>query len=230
MKLVRHRKSSSVSRRKLRNRRNKSGSRKKYAHTHTHTIKGGCWGKKGGARSRRYGHKRTHKRGKRFHRGGEETPMNTILEKIQNMKLNHDRLYTLGDNDFLTDLPIISLRYKKQGELFPETKEFYLNVIYDKNNPERTFKITLRRLPGKQDDPPYFEYDGDSLSTGALIVSDTLKEENSVNIKKRLYNFNYPENRDKLDNILRSVTSFIGNITRVPSSTNSVDVRTIDIN
>ena len=66
-----HSRGSSISRRRFRNNKNKkSGSRKKYAHTHT--IKGGCWSgaKKGGARSRKYGHKRTHKRGKRFHRGG----------------------------------------------------------------------------------------------------------------------------------------------------------------
>jgi len=55
---------SSISRRRFRNNKNKkSGYKKKYGKTH----RGGCWKtKKGGARSRKYGHKR----GKRFHRGG----------------------------------------------------------------------------------------------------------------------------------------------------------------
>ena len=62
-----HKHTSSVSRRRLRNKNNKSGYRKKYAKTQ----KGGCWGaKKGGARGRKYKRARTHKRGKRFHRGG----------------------------------------------------------------------------------------------------------------------------------------------------------------
>lgn len=226
MKLVRHRKSSSVSRRKLRNRRNKSGSRKKYTHTHTHTIKGGCWGKKGGARSRRYGHKRTHKRGKRFHRGGE-TPIDEIQNRISNMALNHEGLYTLGDNNFFINLPTISLRYKKQGLFPPQTDEFYLNVIYAKNNnPDGNFTITLRRLPATQDGP-YFEYAGNLLTpdSAELIVKNEPKQE-SGNIKNRLYNFNYPDvNSDKLKTIIDTIKSFIRNLTQeqVPSSTNPVN-------
>ena len=46
---------SSVSRRRLRNKKSRSGYKKRYAKT-----------QRGGARSRKYGHKR----GKRFHRGG----------------------------------------------------------------------------------------------------------------------------------------------------------------
>lgn len=207
MKLVRHRKSSSVSRRKLRNRRNKSGSRKKYAHTHTHTIKGGCWGKKGGARSRRYRHKRTHKRGKRFHRGGE-TSMEDIQTRIQNMNL-HEGLYRLGNNEFPNSLPRITLTYKKQGPFPPETKEFYLNVIYDtKNNTDRMFTITLRRFPGNQDDP-YFEYEGTEYLTNSL------KKEKDSN---RFYNFSYPENTDKFYKITAAVNNFIQSLTQVPSS------------
>lgn len=226
MKLVRHRKSSSVSRRKLRNRRNKSGSRKKYTHTHTHThtIKGGCWGKKGGARSRRYGHKRTHKRGKRFHRGGE-TPMEEILGSIISMEKSQAgngpyMLNRTGNPEFS---PTIALKYKKQGELFPETKEFYLNVIYDKNNTNGEFTITLHRLPASSDDP-YFEYKGNLLSpvSAALIVNDRPKQE-SKNIKNRVYNFNYHENNDKLDKIMESFNQFTASIRQVPSSTNSAD-------
>ena len=50
-----HSRSSSISRRRFRNKKSRSGYKKRYAKTH-----------KGGARSRKYGHKR----GKRFHRGG----------------------------------------------------------------------------------------------------------------------------------------------------------------
>ena len=55
---------SSISRRRFRNNKNKKNSyKKRYGKTH----RGGCWkANKGGARSRKYGHKR----GKRFHRGG----------------------------------------------------------------------------------------------------------------------------------------------------------------
>ena len=49
----------SVSRRRLRNKKTKSGYRKK------HTHRGGKHGK----RSRGHKHARTHKRGRRFHRG-----------------------------------------------------------------------------------------------------------------------------------------------------------------
>ena len=60
-----HSRHSSISRRRFRNNKNKKSSyKKRYGKTH----RGGCWSgeKKGGARSRKYGHKR----GKRFHRGG----------------------------------------------------------------------------------------------------------------------------------------------------------------
>jgi hypothetical protein len=50
---------SSVSRRRLRNKKTKSGYKKKYAKT-----------QKGGKRGRSYKRVRTHKRGRRFHRGG----------------------------------------------------------------------------------------------------------------------------------------------------------------
>ena len=55
----------SVSRRRLRNKKNKSGYRKK------HTQRGGKHGKRG----RGHKHARTHKRGKRFHRGGKDWPL-----------------------------------------------------------------------------------------------------------------------------------------------------------
>ena len=55
----------SVSRRRLRNKKTKSGYRKK------HTHRGGKHGKRG----RGHKHARTHKRGKRFHRGGKDWPL-----------------------------------------------------------------------------------------------------------------------------------------------------------
>ena len=54
-----HSRGSSISRRRFRSKKSRSGYKKKYAKT-----------QRGGARSRKYGNKRTHKRGKRFHRGG----------------------------------------------------------------------------------------------------------------------------------------------------------------
>lgn len=61
-----HSRSSSVSRRRLRNKKSRSGYKKRYAKT-----------QKGGKRGR--GQKRmrarTHKRGKRFHKGGKNMPL-----------------------------------------------------------------------------------------------------------------------------------------------------------
>lgn len=68
----------SISRRRLRNKKSykKNSYRKKY------TQKGGSWGaKKGGARGRKYKRARTHKRGKRFHRGGVTEPITLSVKK-----------------------------------------------------------------------------------------------------------------------------------------------------
>jgi len=82
---------SSISRRRLRSKKSykKNSYRKKY------TQKGGSWGpsKKGCARGRKYkrAHTHTHKRGKRFHRGGNGTELGNILLE-----------YKKNDGSFLT--------------------------------------------------------------------------------------------------------------------------------
>jgi|LakMenEpi03Aug12_release.lakeMendotaPanAssembly.Ray.scaffolds.fasta_scaffold363166_2 hypothetical protein len=65
-----HSRSSSISRRRLRNKKSRSGYRKRHAKT-----------QRGGARSRKYGDKR----GKRFHRGGTYFRLPSFITKNQDM-------------------------------------------------------------------------------------------------------------------------------------------------
>jgi hypothetical protein len=90
---------SSISRRRLRSKKSykKNSYRKKY------TQKGGCWGtsNKGGARGRKYKSARahTHKRGKRFHRGGNGTELGNISLEY---KKNDGRFLTSSDTKMFT--------------------------------------------------------------------------------------------------------------------------------
>jgi hypothetical protein len=79
---------SSISRRRLRNKKTKSGYKKKYAKT-----------QKGGKRCRSYKRVRTHKRGRRFHRGGGFN--------CNRFKDYHGRRVYYGDTDLIT--------YNKKG-------------------------------------------------------------------------------------------------------------------
>jgi hypothetical protein len=88
---------SSISRRRLRNKKTKSGYKKKYAKT-----------QKGGKRGRSYKRVRTHKRGRRFHRGG----------------FNCDSLNTISYGDrriYYGNTPMIT--YNKKG--FPEFSSIF---------------------------------------------------------------------------------------------------------
>ena len=103
---------SSVSRRRLRNKKSRSGYRKKNAKT-----------QRGGARSRKYGHKR----GKRFHRGGENTDFTLdteyarpIISFISNSKENPSRIYRLAND--------LQLRYNKL--FYPFTTSTFILTFY----------------------------------------------------------------------------------------------------
>jgi hypothetical protein len=159
---------SSVSRRRLRNKK----SYKKNSYRKKHTQRGGKHGR---------GHKRarTHKRGKRFHRGGAivspfTKPTNfdsatLTLNLVPDMNLSNPVVkYT---SRTITGYPIIErLRYIKIDD---ETKEksttryngFKVELLYDKTN--NTLKFTLNRVPEKESDKPLsFTFEG---NTDAVI-------------------------------------------------------------
>jgi len=109
---VARRSHSSISRRRLRSKKSRSGYRKRHAKTH-----------KGGARSRKYGHKR----GKRFHRGGEgefQCPTTWTLDGQSKLS----KTIKLGISQ--AEVPNVTLFFKKKGS-------FAINPVGDK------FTITL---------------------------------------------------------------------------------------
>ena len=163
-----HSRSSFVSRKRFRNKKSRSGYRKK----HTKTQKGG----KRGRGQKRMG-ARTHKRGKRFHRGGVEVDCYESL---------------FGTKDSL-------LRYKKEGTIStPDTKPFNVEVygyngsiegncrtsssvgkiVLERQTPENPVTITMRfRLLGMNGER-------------AQILSDGSGD------NKSKYSFNFSENNE----------------------------------
>ena len=130
-----HSRSSFVSRRRLRNnknKKNKSGYRKK------HTQRGGgCYrSKKGGMCSRKYKRARTYKRRERFHKGGQFTFGRTLPETSFDCRR--------------IPLKIINLKYyKHDGSLIKphlvRVADFLVEPIYDSDTQKLT--IIFRREP-----------------------------------------------------------------------------------
>jgi len=97
---------SSVSRRRLRNKKTKSGYRKKHT-------------QQGGRRSRGHKRARTYKRGKRFHRGGEKG-----CESLEFSDWT-TTMSGFGDNKHTADgTQNIFLTYKKKGSLMSDSSDF----------------------------------------------------------------------------------------------------------
>lgn len=114
---------SSVSRRRLRNKKSRSGYKKKHAKT-----------QRGGARSRKYGHKR----GKRFHRGGEngfdnchrDITLRALPRNKEGSVLNNDGKTGEQRRYFTTNTPTIY--YTKVGSRFAmeDYSEFTIYVDF----------------------------------------------------------------------------------------------------
>jgi hypothetical protein len=129
-----HSRHSSISRRRLRNNKNK----KSYGKTH----KGGCWSgsktKKGGARSRKYGHKR----GKRFHRGGvgcENVNFQNFTEESSTSGSGIIYKSKSKNNIILT--------YRKENSPFSTSSEFSVEVKISKTDTNNVTKtIYLKRI------------------------------------------------------------------------------------
>jgi hypothetical protein len=133
----------SVSHRRLRNKKTKSGYRKK------HTQRGGKHGKRG----RGHKHARTHKRGRRFHRGGKDWP---LLGKPDPVAFEWDNITNMGT--------IRNLRYNKNnnGNLKQKYDDFSIVLIDNKNT---TYTITLRKIEGDS----RFSFSFGPLSKDAVI-------------------------------------------------------------
>lgn len=116
----------SVSRRRLRNKKTKSGYRKK------HTQRGGKHGKRG----RGHKHARTHKRGKRFHRGGKDWP---IFGEPVAVAFEWDNKTNMGT--------IRNLRYNKnnKGNLKKKYDDFSIELSV---NDSSQYTITLKKIEG----------------------------------------------------------------------------------
>jgi hypothetical protein len=169
---------SSVSRRRLRNKKTKSGYKKKHAKT-----------QRGGARSRKYGHKR----GKRFHRGGVDAECYTELDP---------RLYGY---DSTKD---VLLKYKKDALSYTDdTKPFKVQVYGstgDNNCSSDVGKIVLVR---QTLDKPVtitikFSYQGD-VGKIATILSSGVYEKGGKVVK---YSVNYKENYEFFIKVFKAIS------------------------
>ena len=189
-----HSRRSSISRRRLRNKKNsknKSSYKKRYGKTH----RGGCWSvaKKGGARSRKYGHKR----GKRFHKGGMPDDC-------------YKKLTSSGN---------ISLKYKKNVFVSTsETKPFMVEVYgVDKDKSSRidcsyesSAKIVLTR---KTPDNPLVVTMEFSYMPIPGIMNDILSNGSGDNNSK--YSFAFPENTDSFKQFFKKIDE---NITEIKNA------------
>ena len=126
-KKVGRRSRSSISRRRLRNKKTKSGYKKKHAKT-----------QRGGARSRKYGHKR----GKRFHRGGVKGCESLeFIDWTTTMSGFGSNNYTANGNQN------IFLTYKKKGSLMSYPSDFSIEfkTRYSKVGGRYVSDIVLKR-------------------------------------------------------------------------------------
>ena len=224
-----HSRGSSISRRRFRNNKNKKSSYKK---RYTKTHRGGCWSaKKGGARSRKYGHKR----GKRFHRGGHnfdyfsETEFSKpIIRFISDNTENPSRIYRLAND--------LQLRYNKLFYPFTTstfTLTFYILLDFHDSSYIPKVCMTLTRSGTDGQDSLIFVklgsltdvlkylkqfYSSDSITESGYmfnIMSTETGEQQlqlqtkTPNIKTKdlkKYNFSYKQNQNQVDKQIKLFT------------------------
>jgi hypothetical protein len=154
---------SSFSRRRLRNKKSykKNSYRKKY------TQKGGCWGtsKKGGARGRKYKRARTHthKRGKRFHRGGFKCNNQTIVLTPLYKKRDGTQIETHEKSSIIRkyfSYTTPEIFYKKIGPIGPmfatgrsSKFDIYVDFIITGDNVDLVIEFT--RLSDENNSPTF---------------------------------------------------------------------------
>jgi hypothetical protein len=213
---------SSISRRRLRNKKTKSGYRKKNAKTQ----KGG----KRGARSRKYGHKR----GKRFHRGG----FNCNIALMPLYRLRDGKIIINQSDDsrvrrryFSTNTPTIY--YTKVGSRFAmeDHSEFtmYVDFIttddnvdlvivfirdaHDDNSPTFVFEIkgTTQEINNFLENMPKLLRDKlqTESNTKYSLLNNTLEKKNNLSSHLRVYSFKSSKNEDTFTEIANCIKSKI---------------------
>ena len=179
--------SSFVSRKRFRNKKSRSGYRKK----HTKTQKGG----KRGRDQKRMG-ARTHKRGKRFHRGGVD-----CYESLQVKDYTTEKAVVVSKDNIL-------LRYKKEGPISTAEKKPFNVEVYGYNGSiegdcltsSSVGKIVLeRQTPDKVTITMQFRLLG-MRDERAEILSNGSGDNNSK------YSFNFPENGKFFKNVFDTIS------------------------
>jgi hypothetical protein len=199
----------SVSRRRLRNKKSRSGYRKK------HTQRGGKQGR---------GHKRmrarTHKRGKRFHRGGDVITTgqgieNAFMEYSDNYESKiidkETRSFCVGKKN-----NVVMFKVKKEGTFSTtEPQKFYCVLKYTIKKDGDDYNVRSFLLLTRFDNSGIvFSVDGDSkmhsstLPDSAInqeILAEKLKSKNFLekmkSMKNILYDFSDPANKSIFDKL-----------------------------
>ena len=226
---------SSISRRRLRSKKSykKNSYRKKY------TQKGGCWGpsNKGGARGRKYKRVRTHthKRGKRFHRGGAEDCNLEFTDWIQGTETGTTTIFDTFSAKSISD---ISLTYKKKGSLMEATSDFSVEIKIKKQVTSIGSDNYISEIVFTRKTNPVVKYTIGDITLSELIfqIEDIERGDNVAATLIRgylsnstsvygLYNFSFPSNlpcfkkiRDKIKEKTNS-TSFSQPSSLQPSKT-----------
>jgi hypothetical protein len=121
---------SSISRRRLRNKKSKSGYKKKYAKTQ----KGGTG--KHGKHGRGHKRSRTHKHGKRFHRGGRyQRPWEkTIPVVVEGMNNEGEIVFNYTGQIGSKQIYLKNIRYLKGPDKDTRIDDFIVEITYTANN------------------------------------------------------------------------------------------------
>ena len=196
-----HSRSSFVSRRRLRNKKSRSGYKKRYAKT-----------QRGAAGSRKYGHKR----GKRFHRGGVNEfnceQFTNTFSRESGQPNQYTPVKTSYNNHNSYKNYEFELTFKKIDTFSITDGEgmFALKVYLSKKDDMSYFvEIVLERVSGSSP-PPSFTFKGELDEILQDFVNpekwDSIEED--IGSKKRKYNFNLGSNLQTFTKIADCLKSF----------------------
>ena len=201
---------SSISRRRLRNKKSRSGYRKK------HTQRGGKRGR--GQKRMRV---RTHKRARRFHRGGDVI---TTGEGIKNTFIDYGDNYEIKTNDRETqsffigkkNKVVVMFKVKKEGTFSTtEPQNFYCVLNYTIKKDGDNYNVRSFLLLTRVDNSNIvFSVGGDNkmnssplldTASNQEILAEKLKSKNFLekmrSMKNILYDFSDPANKSIFDKL-----------------------------
>jgi hypothetical protein len=215
--------SSSVSRRRLRNKKSKSGYRKK------HTQKRGKYGKHGRVHKRA----RTYKHGKRFHKGGR------IYRELVDGKLQVSveplgqlRVENIGQNVYTNkrvngSLPKIeNLRYiKGRNTNDVRIDDFYVLINYDKDTDN--LDVTLTRVRRPSDIELSFKFSGPSADVLSQILAcsgdNYIKNQQDPQVEFGLFKTqSYSGGKDLFLNLYKYIRGEVASINKSNTGTHKV--------